>query len=113
MILLKIFIIIFIVFAISRAYLRFKGKTLSLSNLIFWIIIWLATIIFVFYPEASDMIAKLLGLERGTDTVFFIAIIAMFYLIFRLYVKLDSIDKDLTKLVTEISKKNLKDEIKK
>ena len=108
--LLKILTVIFIVFAASRAYLRFKGKSLNFSSLIFWSIIWLATLVFVFDPQISDAIAKLFGLQRGTDTVFFLAIILLFYLIFRLYVKVDMIDKDLTRLVSEISKKNFKDE---
>ena len=110
---LKILTVIFIIFAASRAYLRFKGKSLSLSSLIFWIVLWLATLVFVFDPQISDAIAKLFGLQRGTDTIFFLAIILLFYLIFRLYIKLDTIDKDLTKLVSEISKKNFKDETKK
>lgn len=113
MTLLKILTVIFIMFAASRAYLRFKGKSLNLSGLIFWIIVWLGTLVFVFDPQISDGIAKLFGLQRGTDTIFFLAIILLFYLIFRLYVKLDMIDKDLTKLISEISKKNFKDELKK
>ena len=113
MTLLKILTVIFIVFAASRAYLRFKGKSLNLSNLILWSVIWLATLVFVFDPQSSDAIAKLFGLQRGTDTIFFLAIVLLFYLIFRLYVKLDTVDKDLTRLVTEISKKNFKDESEK
>lgn len=113
MTLLKIIVIIFVAFAASRAYLRYKGKSINIINLLFWIIIWSATLVFVFDPHISDTIASFLGLQRGTDTIFFLAIILLFYLIFRLYVKLDTIDKDLTRLVTEISKKNFKDESKK
>ena len=106
---LKILTVIFIIFAASRAYLRFKGKTLNLPNLIFWSLVWFATLVFVFDPQISDAIAQLFGLQRGTDTIFFLAIILLFYLIFRLYVKLDMVDKDLTKLVIELSKKSKQD----
>jgi len=108
MTLLKILTVAFIIFAASRAYLRFKGKSLSIYALIFWIIIWLATLIFVFDPQISDAIATLFGLQRGTDTIFFLAMVLLFYLIFRLYIKLDIIDKDLTRLAIEISKKHFK-----
>ena len=101
---LKILAIIFVVFAASRAYFRFKDKSLSIWNLFFWVIVWVSILAFVFDPTMSDKIAKFLGLQRGTDSIFFIAIILLFYLMFRLYVKIDRLDKDTTKLVVAISK---------
>lgn len=101
---LKILAIIFVLFVASRAYLRFKDKSLNIQSLVFWGIIWVSILAFVFDPKISDEIAKFVGLQRGTDTIFFFAIILLFYLIFRLYVKIDKVDKDVTKIVTEISK---------
>jgi small membrane protein len=112
MTLIKILAIVFIVFAASRAYLRFKDKSLNVAGLFLWIIIWFAALILVFYPRISDIAASFLGLRRGTDTMFFVAIILLFYLVFRLYVKIDKLDNALTSFNTNISKKQHKNDIK-
>ncbi|MDP1833404.1 MAG: DUF2304 family protein [Candidatus Moranbacteria bacterium] len=110
---IKILTIIFIFFAASRAILRFKERMLSLQSLIFWMIIWTGILVIVFNPKISDDLAHALGINRGTDTAFFISIIALLYLVFRLYIKLDNIDNDITKLATEMSKKIHKDKLSK
>jgi len=103
MTLLQIIVIIFITFAASRAYLRFKDKSLSISNLFFWMILWTIILIIVFDPKLADIAANIMGMQRGTDTMFFIAVMLLFYLVFRIYVKVDSIDQHLTNLNTNTS----------
>jgi hypothetical protein len=103
--LIKIITLIFVSFALSRAILRFKDRSIKITEFFLWFIIWLAVLVLVFMPKLSDKIAYDLGIQRGTDTAFFIAIIALFYLLFRLYVKLDKIDKDTTELVIKLSKR--------
>lgn len=101
---IKVLTIIFIAFASSRAMLRFRERTISSSSAVFWLLIWAATLILVLNPKISDKIAGFLGLSRGIDTIFFLALILIFYLTFRLYVKIDSVDKELTDLSVNISK---------
>lgn len=101
---LKIIILVFILFASSRAFLRFKDKSLTKKGIVFWFCIWSALLIFVFYPGLSNMIASFLGMGRGIDSLFFLSIILLFYSVFRLYVKIDKVDKNLTELAINISK---------
>ncbi len=101
---LKVITLIFVAFALSRAILRFKDKSIKITELALWMIVWGGTLLFVFHPSISDEIAVKIGIARGADTAFFIAIILLFYLIFRLYVKIDRIDKDITTLSINISK---------
>lgn len=101
----KILILIFIAFAASRAFLRFKDKSLNILNLIFWIILWCVILIIVFKPQISDEFSYFLGIQHGTDAAFFFANLILFYLVFRLYVKIENVDRDITRLATNISKK--------
>lgn len=98
----------FVFFAISRAYLRFKERALSIGSFFSWTLIWVLALLFVFDPNLSNIIAKTAGLGRGADAVFLLSIILLFYLVFRLYVKIDAIDKHLTTLVIELSKEKHK-----
>lgn len=103
MTLLRIIALIFIAFASSRAYLRFKEKALNIYNLIFWIIIWISALILIYDPKIADKFATLLGLQGGTDTALFLSVMLLFYLVFRVYVKIDSIDQNLTRLNSNAS----------
>ena len=103
--LIQILVIIFVAFTGSRTLLRFHDKAINWLEFSFWSAIWTVILVIVFNPHISDRIASTLGVERGTDVMFFIAIILLFYIIFRLYVKIDSLDKNITNIVTEVSKK--------
>jgi len=101
---LKIIILFFVLFAASRAYLRFKDKSLNARALAFWMILWTIILVFVLHPQFSDNFASFLGVQRGVDIAFLTAVVILFYLVFRLYIKVDSVDQNLTKLNANISK---------
>jgi len=101
---LKIIVLIIVLFAISRVILRFKDRQLSFREMLFWVVIWTATIFLLFDPNISNILANYLGIGRGVDAVFFLAIILVFYLVFRLYVKLDKLDRNITELNSNTSK---------
>ena len=104
MIVLKIATVLFIIYASSRVFLKFKEKSISREAIFFWLLIWAAILVFVFHPDLSNIIARFLGMGRGIDSVFFLSIVALFYLIFRLYVKIEQVDKDITTLAKNTAK---------
>ena len=108
----KILVLVFIAFAASRAYLRFKDRTININNLILWIIIWTIVLIVVFNPQFSDTIGTFFGISHGTDTAFFFANLILFYLVFRLYAKIENVDREVTRLATNLSKKAHQDKEK-
>jgi small membrane protein len=104
MIFLRIIATLFVFFAASRAYLRFKDRSLSMTGFIFWTLVWLAALVFIFFPDMSSIVAGTIGLGRGVDAVFLLSIVLLFYLVFRLYIKIDTIDKNITDLTIRLSK---------
>ena len=104
MIILKIATVLFIFFASSRVFLRFKEKSISRQAIFFWLFVWIAVLVLVFHPDLSNTIARFLGMGRGIDSVFFLSIVSLFYLVFRLYVKMEQLDKDITALSKNTSK---------
>ena len=102
---LQIIIIIFALFAFSRAVLRFKENEITWKEFLFWTVVWGLVIVAVILPDTLSYFSDLVGIGRGVDLVIYISLIALFYLIFRLYVKLDIIEQDITKITREISLK--------
>ena len=106
---IQIVIILFTLFVISRAFLRYKEKNISLIEFILWALLWIGIIIAALLPQTTTFLAKILGVGRGVDAVLYLAIIVLFYGLFRLYIKQEHIEHEITKIVRHIALKE-KDE---
>ena len=100
---IQVVIIIFALFALSRAFLRFKDNKLTKKEFLFWIVIWLSVMIVSFIPNIIGPLSNLFGIGRGIDLIVYVSIIILFYLIFRLYVKIESVEKEITSVVRKLA----------
>lgn len=104
----QIILFIFVLFAASRAVLQFRGGTIRFGALSFWLMIWVVALIAIFYPGETTRLAKIIGIGRGADVVVYASIAILFYLVFRLHVYLENIRSDISRLIREVSIKEVK-----
>lgn len=109
-ILFQILFTVFALFAIVSVINKKKQTLLGLKGFIFWILFWLVADVFVWWPESTHLIANLFGIGRGADFVFYISIALIFYLLFRLNIKIEGLNRSLTKVVRQDALKNVDDE---
>ncbi|MBN2421640.1 DUF2304 family protein [Candidatus Woesearchaeota archaeon] len=100
---IQLFAILFSLFAASRVFLRTKDKKLTIPEFVFWMFIWGSLIITAFIPDVTSMIANFVGIGRGVDIIIYMSIGTVFYLIFRLYVKLEDVERELTVVIRELA----------
>ena len=65
--------------------------------------IWLAAAGAILVPDATMRLAHLLGIGRGADLVFYIAILAALVVFFLLYLRLVRLEHHLTELVRHLA----------
>ncbi len=106
---IQILIIIAVVIAIIRITMLFRRQAISIKEFAGWGFLWMIVGIIGLQPEIINYLADILGVGRGVDVAIYSAILALFYLIFKLYVKLDKAEQNITKLVRELAKKNKDD----
>jgi hypothetical protein len=53
----------------------------------------------VFIPQKTDAVAHWLGVGSGFDALTFITIIGLLYAVYRLYSRVQTVERDLTRLV--------------
>jgi len=82
---------------------KLKSNELTKKEFIWWLSFWVIVAIATLSPKTADLVAKFLGVERGSNLAVYISIIALFYLFFRIMVKIDQIDRNITKIVREIA----------
>jgi len=106
--LIQIIIIVFALFAYSRAILRFKDKKISISELALWTVVWVSVILAGINTGSISWLSDALGIKRPVDLALYSSVILLFYLTFRIYVKLESLEQDITKVVRNIAIKKTK-----
>jgi hypothetical protein len=103
---IQIIMIVFALFAYSRSVLRSRSKEITSSEFAFWSVIWIAIIIVALIPGITGWLSAPLGIGRGVDIIVYLGIVGLFYLVFRLYVKMEKYRQEITKLVREMAKQN-------
>ena len=102
----QIIAIILGLIAILYSILRFRDGKMSLGMLLAWILIWVIIIIISLYPNDTNYLANYSGIGRGLDFVLILGILVSFYLIFKMYNKIENIEEELTDLVRELAIQN-------
>lgn len=105
---LQIILLIFLLFAISRVLLRFRGGQLSPLEFMFWFVIFAGASIGIFIPGETSRVAKIVGIGRGVDLITYLSIAILFYLVFRIYVLIENLRHETTELVRKIALENEK-----
>lgn len=103
MLVIQILIALFALFAIARAVSQFKAGRLPRGWLAFWVIFWLFVAIVVALPQTTEVAARFVGVGRGVDLAIYVSLVALFYLVFRLFVKIEEVEREVTKLVRKLA----------
>ncbi|HBK35325.1 MAG: hypothetical protein UU08_C0011G0014 [Candidatus Uhrbacteria bacterium GW2011_GWE2_40_58] len=101
--LIQYVIILFALFAVGRVFVQYRRGNVSVKWLIFWILFWVLTGLVVWLPQTTEIVARFVGVGRGVDVAIYISIPVLFYLVFRLFVRMEDIDRDMTTLVRKIA----------
>ena len=106
--LIQIITTIVVMFLITRLGAKLKRREISFKEAVLWGVLWFAVGIVVLYPKLADRIASLIGLQTATgiDLVVYIAVGLAFYLIFRLFVHIERIERDITKIIRHMAMKD-------
>lgn len=107
--LIQIIVSIFLILIIIRTLSRYQNKDLSLKETLSWLIVWLGTGIVFWFPQYTTKLANILGIGRGADLITYLAIIILAYLVFRIFIHLDKIEKNITKITRKDALDNVKE----
>jgi hypothetical protein len=61
-------------------------------------------------PATASYLANFLGIGRGADLIVYLSVVVIFYLLFKIFVRINKIEKEITKVVREDAIKNVRKE---
>lgn len=91
-------VILLIIFSLI---VKLKRREIRAGQLWGWLILWLAAMAVVWQPQLTSRLADIVGIGRGADLVVYSALIVVFYLMFRLLMRLEKMEKNITELVRQ------------
>jgi hypothetical protein len=74
--------------------------------IIFALVLCLMGLSFVLFPDFSTTIARIVGVKRGDDMLFYLGFILMFIIIIRMYAKMRSLEDQITALARKAALKD-------
>lgn len=86
--------------------LRFRDSKMSMGMMVLWNLIWFLLILISIYPASTSIFASITGIGRGLDVILILGLIMSFYLNFKLYNRIETVEEELTDLVREIAIQN-------
>jgi hypothetical protein len=98
-------IILIAIVAIMLIRLVFKRKSREINNnyFVIWLIIWLLAMLLILFPDIASYFADTVGVGRGVDLIIYISIIAIFYLQFKLLMRIEKLEKDITHITRHLA----------
>ena len=109
MLIIQIVLTLFFLFALVKVIGRWRAGDLSKGALVWWCLFWVAAGVVVLLPNSTAYFAKLAGIGRGADLVVYLSLAVIFFIIFRLMIKIEMLSKDITKLARKIALDEKKD----
>ena|SRR3989344_5283714 len=103
---LQIIVSLFVILVVFRLTKKYRESAVKTAEFLGWLIIWIAVLIVFWLPQTTSYLAFFLGIGRGADLAVYTAVLICFYLIFRLYLKADRQQKEITKLVRHLALKD-------
>lgn len=106
---IQILITLFSVFVIAKAFGKFQKKEVHGKTVLLWSLFWILVVFLIWQPNLTNYLAAFLGVTRGADAVFYLSVVIIFYLLFRIFAKLERIEGDITTLVRDSALQKNKD----
>ncbi|MBI2047047.1 DUF2304 family protein [Candidatus Pacearchaeota archaeon] len=105
---LQIIVSVLVLAVLIKLVMDLKKGKVTLNKFYLWALAWIALAVIVFFPELVIFIANLVGIERARDLPIYVSIILLFYLLFKIGIKIEKVEQEITTLVKNLAIKKAK-----
>jgi len=83
--------------------LRYRQRKINLVVFLLWFLLWSGIEVVILFPKSTIEVAHLIGIGRGTDLALYLSVMLILYLLFRMYVRLEQINQEITHIVRAVA----------
>ncbi|MDO8425188.1 MAG: DUF2304 domain-containing protein [bacterium] len=100
---MRLALLIVAILGIVHAVTRFRKRDIRPLELGLWAAIWVLVAVVAVVPEGTNRLADILGIGRGADVIVYGAVVVLAGLLFRMSVRLEQLDRAITKVTRELA----------
>ncbi|MFA6551838.1 MAG: DUF2304 domain-containing protein [Patescibacteria group bacterium] len=101
--------LVIIIFFVSRLFWQKRTNQLNAAEFSFWFMFWAIAALAVVFLREIDSLVRYLGFTAsGINFLLYLAVVVLFYFIFRLRIRLAKMEGEITKVVKEIATRDKK-----
>ena len=86
--------------------IRIKKRVI---DIIFMSILIACAIVFILWPDATNVIAHKMGVGRGTDLVFYMSVLLFWFIVLKLYLRIRRLEQVFTEIIRKDALAKIKD----
>jgi small membrane protein len=83
--------------------LRYRQRKIGLVIFLLWFLLWSGIEVVILFPKSAMEVAHLVGIGRGTDLALYLSVMLILYLLFRMYVRLEQMNREITQIVRAVA----------
>jgi hypothetical protein len=95
------FSLLLAIIAISKSYVDFRGRRESLQMFVLWTLMWSAIVFVALVPQSIDVLLG--GSSAGVGRFLGMALVFVFFLLYRVYARVERLEQKITTLVQEVA----------
>lgn len=99
----QILFTLFFLLALWGVVKKQREELLGPKGTVFWLLFWLTAAVAVWWPNSTTILANTMGIGRGSDLVLYVSMVIIFYILFKLNIKIEGLSRGVTKMVREKS----------
>jgi len=105
----QILALIIILFFLFKLYIQKRKNEISKNEFLFWLLFWLFSVLAIVFIKKIDFLVASFGFSSsGINILLYLSILLIFYMLFKIRIKIEKQDRIITKIVREIALKNKK-----
>ena len=100
---LEIIVSVLVLAVLIKLVIDLKKGKITLNKFYLWALAWVALAAIVFFPGIVFFLAGIIGIERARDLPIYAAIIILFYILFKISIRIERIEQEITTLVKRLA----------
>lgn len=97
--LIQVLLIGIMVLALGVTWRRAQQQVIPPIEAIVWSFLWIGAAVVILLPNVTTVVARFFGVGRGADFVLYGSAVTLFFLVFKLFISMEKLERKLTDMV--------------
>lgn len=95
----QIIVLVIIALIIIKTFQKYRAQAITVREFFLWTVFWLIVATLFIFPEVTQTAANWAGIGRGVDLIIYLSLIALFFGLFFILIRLERLERDVTRIV--------------